>query len=127
MRNMVLGVAAACAAIIVPAAALAQSHAAAAPRVHRGHHDGGDRVGDRFPDGRDGKSARRHRGDAIFVNDINGGEWALYNNRSWTSDSYNDWWHDRPDRAFPRWVQQSQQSTMCDENRMWWSGAGWRC
>jgi len=32
------------------------------------------------------------------------GSWALYNNRSWEPSSYNDWWHDRPDRAYPRWV-----------------------
>lgn len=52
------------------------------------------------------------------------GEWALYNNRSWDSDSYNDWWHDRPDRAFPRWVRHNQN---CTPDRMWWSGSGWHC
>jgi hypothetical protein len=51
-----------------------------------------------------------------------GGEWARYNNRSWESASYNDWWHDRPERAFPRWMQSNQ-----DCARMWWSGGGWRC
>ena len=54
------------------------------------------------------------------------GEWALYNNRSWAPDSYNDWWHDRPDRAFPRWVQE-QRGGACAPDRMWWSGGGWRC
>lgn len=53
-----------------------------------------------------------------------GGEWALYNNRSWESDSYNDWWHDRPDRAYPRWVRNNRD---CDPERMWWSGDGWHC
>jgi hypothetical protein len=52
--------------------------------------------------------------------------WAVTNNRSWDSDSYNDWWHDRPDRAFPRWVQEQRGGT-CSEDRMWWSGAGWHC
>ena len=54
-------------------------------------------------------------------------EWALYNNRSWEPDSYNDWWHDRPDRAFPRWVQEQRARGTCDPDRMWWSGSGWHC
>lgn len=44
--------------------------------------------------------------------------------RSWNSDNFNDWWHDRPDRAYPRWVWHNRD---CTEDRMWWSGAGWRC
>lgn len=44
--------------------------------------------------------------------------------RSWASDSFNDWWHDRPDRAYPRWVWHNHD---CSEDRMWWSGGGWRC
>ena len=50
------------------------------------------------------------------------GEWARYNNRTWESDSYNDWWHDQPWRSYPKWVSTNQN---CD--RMWWSGGGWRC
>jgi len=45
-------------------------------------------------------------------------------NRSWDEDSYNDWWHDRPDRAYPRWVQHNDG---CEENRMWQGGGVWRC
>ena len=45
------------------------------------------------------------------------GEWALYNNRSWQADSYNDWWHDRPDRAYPAWMRRNQ-----DCQRPWFSG-----
>ena len=72
---------------------------------------------------RDGRHDRRGaRCDGIVVLDVYGGEWALYNNRTWQSDSYNDWWHDRPDRAFPRWVQHNENCA-----RMWWSGGGWRC
>jgi hypothetical protein len=41
---------------------------------------------------------------------------------TWESDSFNDWWHDRPDRAFPRWMQHNQ-----DCARLWWGGGGWRC
>jgi hypothetical protein len=68
---------------------------------------------------------RHHRGggcDGAAVLDVYGGDWAYANNRSFNSDSYNDWWHDRPDRAFPRWMQNNQN---CD--RVWWSGGGWRC
>jgi hypothetical protein len=43
-------------------------------------------------------------------------------NRSFDPDLWNDWWHNRPDRAFPRWVQHNQ-----DCQRLWWSGGGWRC
>lgn len=75
----------------------------------KGHHDG------------DGHH-RRHRrdGDSIIFTDY--GEWALYNNRSWEPDSYNDWWHDNPDRAYPAWMQRNQK---CD--RMWWSGDTLTC
>ena len=50
-----------------------------------------------------------------------GGEWALYNNRTWEPDSYNDWWHDNPARSFPRWV----TSGMCE--RKWYSADTLRC
>ena len=45
-------------------------------------------------------------------------------NRSFNPDKWNDWWHERPERAYPRWVWHNQN---CTEDRMWWSGAGWRC
>ncbi len=84
-------------------------------------------AGTPFHDGTVGGSHRREghfrRGvDVIAVTNWDGGEWAAYNNRGWESDSYNDWWHDRPDRAFPRWVQSNQ-----DCRRLWWGGGGWRC
>lgn len=52
---------------------------------------------------------------------ISAGEWARYNNEAFKSDSYNDWWHDRPDRAYPAWVRNNQPC------RLYWSGGGWRC
>ena len=55
------------------------------------------------------------------------GDWALANNRAFDSNSYNDWWNDRPDRAFPRWVQDQRARGTCDPDRMWWSGSGWHC
>ena len=51
-----------------------------------------------------------------------GGEWALYNNRSWDADSYNDWWHDRPERAYPAWMRRNQ-----DCARQWYSGDTLTC
>jgi hypothetical protein len=64
------------------------------------------------------------RSGPIVIGDIGyyGGEWALYNNRSFESDSYNDWWHDRPERAYPRWMSQNH-----DCQRQYWTGSGWRC
>ena len=73
---------------------------------------------------RDGRHDRRGRGRSDVVMDWYGGDWAYANNRSWAPDSFNDWWHDRPDRAFPRWVQHNEN---CAPERMWWSGGGWHC
>jgi len=123
MRNLLLATATLLAAAAVPPAQAQSSTASAfvgvpssggaGVRVHHGfggdHRDGHHRDG-RFDDG------------AAIGTWYDGGEWALYNNRSWLPDSYNDWWHDRPDRAFPRWVQNNQN---CE--RVWWSGGGWRC
>jgi len=83
----------------------------------------GGRRGDWHGD-RDGQHRRHHRNSRADVVPWgwSDGDWAYYNNRSFNSDSYNDWWHDRPDRAFPRWVRNNQG---CE--RMWWSGGGWRC
>jgi hypothetical protein len=38
-------------------------------------------------------------------------------NRSFDPEKWNDWWHDRPDRAFPRWMGRNQ-----DCARRWYSG-----
>jgi hypothetical protein len=91
----------------------------------RGHDRG-------FPDGVSGSStgcnSRDRHGRDGFNCASYGDYWGYYNpdfNRSWDSDSYNDWWHDRPDRAFPRWVQQQKET--CEPDRMWWSGSGWHC
>jgi hypothetical protein len=95
--------------------------AAANVTVHRGSSsaamtsDHGDRM-------RHDGHRRGRAGDRAF-----GAGLAWYDsdlNRSWDSDSYNDWWHDRPDRAYPRWVQRNEG---CDEGRMWQGGGVWRC
>jgi hypothetical protein len=133
MRVVLLGVAAV-AAIAVPANAGAQNFAGGA--ALETHHVGvvvGDRRDGRFDCGisRDGfrHHGRRDRGVVECSSGlwVNGGEWALYNNRAFDSDSYNDWWHDRPDRAYPRWVQEQRGSSGCDPDRMWYSGSGWHC
>lgn len=82
------------------------------------------RCGDRDRDRGHMRRDRRSDCDGFAYAD---GEWARYNNRSWDPDSYNDWWNDRPDRAYPRWVQEQHMRGSCDPDRMWWSGSGWHC
>jgi len=38
-------------------------------------------------------------------------------NRSFDADKWNDWWHERPERAFPRWLSRNH-----DCARPWYSG-----
>lgn len=125
MRAVLTVAAASIAAIALPAsAAVAQSFASGpGPGVSSSGDFGGFASGPRDGTGFDGRRHRRSRNVVV----IGGGggwndAWALYNNRSFEPDSYNDWWHDRPDRAFPRWMQSNQN---CE--RMWWGGGGWRC
>jgi hypothetical protein len=127
MRALLLAAAASLTAITLPATPAHAldpagmgftSSSASGVTVHRGegfnHRRGGFTVvGDRDRN-------RRVRSEVEMV--TYGGEWALYNNRSWESDSYNDWWHDQPWRSYPKWVSTNQN---CE--RMWWSGGGWRC
>lgn len=85
-----------------------------------------NRMGVRVFNDRDRRNDRRRgrRGDTVVIGDLGyyGGEWALHNNRTFEPDSYNDWWHDRPERSYPRWMSNNQ-----DCQRQWWSGGGWRC
>ena len=71
------------------------------------------RFGPRSGDRRDS----RRRGGDIFL-----GDWEYTGNQAFRSDSYNDWWHDRPDRAYPRWMSNNR-----DCQRLWWGGGTWRC
>lgn len=118
MRNVLLAVTATLAVAIsaAPAAAQYDQGTSFAPSTNpsastnfRSGHPGDGNFGGR------GDMRRRARTDVVL--DWYGGEWARYNNRSWDADSYNDWWHDRPDRAYPRWVTQNQG---CE--RKWFSG-----
>lgn len=119
MRTLLPGLVAAAALIAVPAAAQTSQNPSgshwATQSAFGASHDRDGRFGgghDRFPD----------EFEVVAVTHTYGGEWALHNNRSWAPDSYNDWWHDRPDRAYPRWLQNNR-----DCERVWWSGGGWRC
>jgi hypothetical protein len=127
---MFLGLAAPLAAIAfpaAPAAALDPSSpqftvgAAAGVTVHRGttnrlHRD--FRRGGRDNDG-DRPDRRRHRDndELIFL-----GDREYQGDTAWRHNSFNDWWHERPHRSFPRWVQNNEN---CE--RQWWSGGVWRC
>lgn len=80
------------------------------------HHD--NRSDHRFHRGFDGTAA------AAWGNyDLQ----SSYDDRDWAPESGNGWWHDRPDRAFPRWVLEQRSRGSCDADRMWWSGSGWHC
>jgi hypothetical protein len=127
MRCVLLGFAALSAALTVstPAPALDRAlvgrptapadRSAASPAVR----------GDMCRDSRRNEGERRGGRDVCrsdVVLDWYGGEWALYNNRSWAPDSYNDWWHDNPRRAYPAWMQRNQ-----DCARKWYAGDTLSC
>jgi hypothetical protein len=113
-------------ALAVPTAAAHGRDFTANPRAQIGQFATPPLIDPRFCHDRRSNDGdrRRSRCRTDVVMDWYGGEWALYNNRNWESDSYNDWWHDRPDRAYPRWVQHNRD---CASDRMWWSGQGWHC
>jgi hypothetical protein len=120
MHRLLLA-AAASAAILTPAiSAQAQPFTGSSfttdsgSQVQQGRHGPGRGDGNRHH--------RRHdRTDAVigWGWDV---DWAYYNNRAFQPDSYNGWWHDRPDRAYPHWMQTNQN---CD--RMWYSADILRC
>jgi hypothetical protein len=114
MVRMLLA-AASIAAVLVPAAPVSARHS----------------VGIGIPDAKPPQPGRfdhrfRRGGDGSVY-------WSGYDLRSsydasdWRADGGNDWWNDRPDRAYPRWVQEQQARGTCDPDRMWWSGSGWHC
>ncbi len=78
-------------------------------RVHRG--DG---------DWRRDRRVRRDRRDG--ADDVYFGYREYQGDTLWRSGGFNDWWHDRPDRSFPRWVATNQ-----DCERQYYTGNGWRC
>jgi hypothetical protein len=128
MRALLLGLApvaamtlaaAPAAALDPPTATTLTAASASGVTVHHGlppqFRDGLRRDGPRRDDDRDRR--RRRNGDTVLVYDRD-----YQGDTAWRATSYNDWWHDRPDRAYPRWMANNQ-----DCQRMWWSGGGWRC
>jgi hypothetical protein len=75
-----------------------------------------------FGDSRFDRRFDRRRGDGSLGVWVNGGEWARYNNPAWQSSGFNDWWHDRPDRAYPAWMRNNQ-----DCAKHWYAGSALRC
>lgn len=126
MRTLWLASAAALATLLSAAPAQAQSWSGSGVSVHRGTQMDSSRLGrDWDRDRRHHRPDRRNRGDRVSETVVLG-PWGWDSDRpsdrAWEPNSYNDWWHDRPDRSFPRWV---QQNAGCE--RRWWSGGAWRC
>ena len=69
----------------------------------------------------DRRGSRRHRG---FDGAVAIGDWDrdYQGDSAWRPTSFNDWWHERPNRSFPRWMQNNQNC-----QRQWWGGGTWRC
>ena len=113
MRGILLATAASIAAIAIPVApAQAQDRSAFASS------SGGASSFDRdFRRDRDDRRDRR-RGDRFTYF----GDREYQGDTAWRSDSFNDWWHERPHRSYPAWMSRNQN---CE--RIWWSGGGWRC
>src|SRR5262245_36850317 len=115
MRALLLVTAASLAAISLPV-----TSAKAGENSSSGSGPGGGFVsgGSSFHSGFDNRGRRnRDRGGDIYL-----GDWEYTGNQTWRSDSFNDWWHDRPDRAYPAWVRNNQN---CE--RKWWGGESLRC
>ena len=116
MRRLLFSMTALAVLIPLPAAALPGPDNGSAFRSGSGGNDGfGRRDGGRRHDGR----GRGGVNDGVFIYDY----YREYQgDTAWKSDSFNDWWHDRPDRAYPRWMLNNQNC-----QRLWWSGGNWRC
>jgi hypothetical protein len=113
-RLLLLSAAAILGAAALPSAAYAQL-AGSPPGGVRIHAGNGNGIGH-------GDRGRRVRGPTLVYGFGSPEGWAYYNNRSFAPDSFNDWWHDRPDRSIPRWV---SQNSGCE--RQYYTGSGWRC
>jgi hypothetical protein len=95
-----------------PAGAIDLDHqvfvGAPTPSVHGG-----------FAVGHDDRNFRRHINNdgsvLIYDRDYQG-------DSAWRSDSFNDWWHDNPQRAYPHWMVGNQN---CE--RQWYQGSVLRC
>ena len=76
------------------------------------------RIVGRFGDCRGVHCRHIHLGDgAAFVTSGYDDPGDYDANRSFDPDRWNDWWHERPERAFPRWMRHNR-----DCARLWYSG-----
>jgi len=127
MRTLMFAIASL--AIAAPVSADAQSAPGMqfSARSGSGHHGGGFGNHDRRRDGRhdgrndvfrDGRGDRGNFDGVVYYDDYR----EYQGDSAWKSDSFNDWWHDRPDRAYPRWVTANQN---CE--RQWYAGDTLRC
>ena len=117
MGRMLLGIAAAAAiGLAAPAEAGSSDNGFVTTPGPGGPRDG-------FISNGGGHNGDRRRGDDLGIW-VNSGEWARWNNQSWRSDGFNDWWHDQPHRAYPAWVRNNQMMQNC---RLYYAGGGWRC
>ena len=121
MHRGLLGVAAMAAfAIISPAqgqSVLAAGFTASA--ANRSASSSGGGLSGRFAE----RSLRNCVGHCRHIRVGDGFAYSGYNdygdydaNRSFDPDRWNDWWHERPERAFPRWMSRNQ-----DCARPWFS------
>jgi hypothetical protein len=129
MDRALLGLAAISAAIVITSSASAQSAGVGASGfgasagirldVQSPSRDrmGGHRLGRH----RDDRDHRRHGHDGLVGGGYYGAGYEDYGdydgNRSFDPDKWNDWWHERPERAYPRWMSRNQ-----DCQRPWYSG-----
>ena len=121
MRSLLL--AAAALAAIVPATPAIAEHGS--PSIHRDAGRGIICDGRDFRRDRDRDRHRRIRDCVIVGGNLGYLDYGDYDaHRSFDADKWNDWWHERPWRAYPRWVQTNDN---CAPERMWWSGSGWHC
>lgn len=70
-------------------------------------------------DGRRGRmDVRVHRGTAAAYGYGGYDDYGDFDgNRGFDPDKWNDWWHDRPERAYPHWM-----SNNADCARRWYAG-----
>jgi hypothetical protein len=110
MRALLAFTAASLAAIVVPSAP-----ASAEPRSVFVPAPGEFRGDFRFD--RHDRRFRNRSSDTILVYDR-----GYQGDSAWRADSYNDWWHERTERSYPRWMQNNQNCA-----RKWWGGDTLRC
>jgi hypothetical protein len=111
MRTLLLALTTLAVALPAPAAAQFVSDVRLSPRTSSSGHHGG--FGHH-----DGRRHRGHDDGVVFYDNYRD----YQGDTAWKSDSFNDWWHDRPDRAYPAWVRNNQN---CE--RKWWGGDSLRC